>query len=530
VKPAQVTLQQRWWNPCILVFISNACVMTLEIIAGRLIAPQIGVSLYTWTSVIGVVMAGMAMGYYLGGRLADRFHSLNFLGLILGLTALACLAIFPLRMLANNVTWSNTTPLLWRIVTYITVLFLLPNLALGMISPIIVKLSLLDLNRTGSTVGRIYAWSAIGSVAGTFSAGFWFISAFGTKTTTVLVACVLEILAVWFITAAPWKQALSRGIVALGLFGVSLGILIGMGWLNPECTAETNYFCIKVYDYQLNSNNSPIASAPQESVTNNPIRALMLDRMIHGYSDINNPTDLLYDYERTYAAVLEPFFQRNPGFSTFIIGGGAYTFPRYIESRFPGARILVAEIDPAVTQIAYRQMGLSPTTRIQTRNLDARILVQLEGRPDSYDLIFGDAFNDYSVPFHLTTLEFTRQLAAMLRAHGLYIANIVESGRYGHFLRAYTRTLLQVFRYVQVIPTNPAWRTVPHSTFVIVASQEAYDLSQLPEVYQPLPQAELDTFLALEPTLILTDDYVPVDNLMAPLVEGTWRSEGASNN
>lgn len=527
MKTAQPALQQRLWNPFIVVFISNACVMTLEIVAGRIIAPQIGVSLYSWTSVIGVVLAGISIGNYLGGRLADRFHSLPFLGLVFTLAAGACLAIFPLRALANSLTWSPATPLLWRIVTYITGLFLLPSLILGMISPIIVKLSLKDLSRTGITVGRIYAWSAIGSVAGTFATGFWLISEFGTKVIIVLIACVLAMLALWFLTASSWKRALPSGIVALGLLGGFLGILLVKGLLNPECTAETNYFCIRVFDYDLVNNSNSIASMPHKTDTN-IVRAMMLDRMIHGYSDINDPTNLIYDYERTYAAVLEPFFQRNPSFSAFIIGGGAYTFPRYIESRFPEASILVAEIDPAVTQIAYSQMGLNPTTRIKTRNLDARILVQLEGRPDSYDLIFGDAFNDYSVPFHLTTLEFTRMLADMLRPDGVYVANIVESGRYGRFLRAYTRTLLRVFRYVQVIPTNPAWRTLPHSTFVIIASQEPYDLSQLPDTYLPLAQTELDAFLALEPPLILTDDYVPVDNLMAPVVEGSWRSEGAN--
>jgi spermidine synthase len=520
-------LQQRLWNPFIVVFISNACVMTLEIVAGRIIAPQIGVSLYSWTSVIGVVLAGISIGNYLGGRLADRFHSLPFLGLVLTLSALACLAIFPLRAFANSLNWSPRIPLLGHIVIYVLVLFLLPSVILGMISPIIVKFSLNDLSRTGVTVGGIYAWSAIGSVAGTFASGFWLISAFGTKLVIIIIACVLAVLAIWFLMASSLKRALPSGIIALGLFGAFLGILLGKGMLNSECTTETNYFCIRVFDYNLASKSNTTATIPQQTDTN-IVRALMLDRLIHGYSDINDPTNLIYEYERTYAAVLEPFFQRNPSFSSFIIGGGAYTFPRYIESRFPEASILVAEIDPAVTQIAYNQMGLNPATRIKTRNLDARILVQLEGRPHSYDLIFGDAFNDYSVPFHLTTLEFTRMLANMLRPNGIYLANIIESGRYGHFLRAYVRTLQHVFGSVQVIPTDPAWRTLPHTTFVIIASQEPYDLSQLPSVYLPMAQSELDAFLALEPPLILTDDYVPVDNLMAPVAEGSWRSVGAN--
>jgi spermidine synthase len=524
MKAGRPALQQRLWNPLVVVFIINACVMALEIVAGRIIAPQIGVSLYSWTSVIGVVLAGMSIGNYLGGCLADRFHSLPFLGLVLALAALACLAIFPLRAFANSLPWSPTSPLLWRIAVYIITLFLLPSLMLGMITPIIVKICLKDLNRTGITVGKIYAWSAIGSVAGTFACGFWLISLLGTKLVIVLIAALLALLALWFLTAAPLRRVLSTGIVTTGVFAALLGVLQITGMLSSECTAETNYFCIKVFDYDLTSNRSNIASMPQSS-SNVVVRAMMLDRMIHGYSDINDPTNLLYDYERTYAAVLEPFFQRNPVFKTFIIGGGAYTFPRYLESRFPQASILVSEIDPVVTRVAIDSMGLNPATRIETRNLDARILAVLEAQPASFDLIFGDAFNDYSVPFHLTTLEFSRMLSDMLRPGGIYIANIVESGRYGHFMRAYIRTLQRVFRYVQVIPTNPEWRTLPHSTIVLVASQEPYDLRQMPGAYLPLAQVELDAFLALEPAFILTDDFVPVDNLMAPVVEGSWRSE-----
>ena len=137
-------------------------------------------------------------------------------------------------------------------------------------------------------------------------------------------------------------------------------------------------------------------------------------------------------------------------------------------------------------------------------------------------MIFGDAFNDYSVPYHLTTLEFARLVDRALRDDGLYVANIVDGGPHGHFFRAYVRTLQQAFRYVTVIPSVSDWREAVRTTFVVVASQRPHDLPNLLTDYVPLSEEGLRSYLELEPPLILTDDHAPVENLMAPVVEGSF--------
>src|SRR3984893_1429835 len=177
------------WSACLVVFVSSACALVIELIAGRIMAPYIGVSLYTWTSVIGVVLAGMSVGNYLGGLVADRRASRRTLGLVFLARSVASLGILVVTqaVVVANVRLS----FLPRIVFDTTAIFFLPSLVLGMISPIVVKLALADLGRAGNTVGTIYACSTVGSIVGTFLTGFWLISWLGSRAIVWLVAVVL---------------------------------------------------------------------------------------------------------------------------------------------------------------------------------------------------------------------------------------------------------------------------------------------------------------------------------------------------
>jgi len=500
-------LRQRLWFPSALVFLSSGCIMVIELVASRLIAPRVGVSLYTWTSVIGVILAGISIGNYIGGRLADRYASSALLGLVFALASLSTLSILWLNNDLHELRIPAHAPFAVYILVYIAGVFLLPSLVLGCVSPIIVKLSLKNLQRTGRTVGKIYAWSSVGSIAGTFLTGFVLISALGTKTTVMMVAGLLMLLALWFLTDTTWPRAVARALLLLGLFGGLIWALDHSGFLRSECLVETDYFCINVYETEKDERT---------------VRELLLDRLVHSYSDIDDPTFLAYGYEQTYAAAIEPLARRNPALSAFFIGGGGYTFPRYLETLFPQSHLVVAEIDPGVTEVAYDYMGLPRDTRVETFNMDARNYLARYAAPDSFDVVFGDAFNDFSVPYHLTTLEFDRLVDRALKPHGLYMVNIIDGGMYGRFFRAYVRTLQQVMRYVAVIPSSQDWRTSVRTTFVILGSQEPLVLDGLPPEYQPLGEEELESYLAEEPPLILTDDYVPVDNLIAPVVSASF--------
>jgi MFS family permease len=184
--------------PSLTVFLSSACIMIIELVAGRLIARHVGSSLYTWTSVIGVVLAGITVGNYLGGRIADRFHPRKALALLFAISSTACL----LTVLMNNLI--GAWPFLWqfawpvRIFTHVCSVFLIPSTMLGTISPVVAKMALDRGLPTGRTVGDIYAWGAAGSIVGTFFAGFYLIAAMGTIAIVCTISACLLLMAILY--------------------------------------------------------------------------------------------------------------------------------------------------------------------------------------------------------------------------------------------------------------------------------------------------------------------------------------------
>ena len=175
-----------------IAFIASGCTLVIELVAGRLLAPYIGVSLYTWTSVIGVILAGISIGNFLGGRLADRYPGPSVLGLTLVAASLTSFITLGLvSVLPQFTLWMSLVP---RILVLTTVIFFLPGCILGMITPLVVKQALTDLGHAGGLVGRVYAISTAGSLVGVYLTGFVLIAHFGTRLIVVMVAAVLLLL------------------------------------------------------------------------------------------------------------------------------------------------------------------------------------------------------------------------------------------------------------------------------------------------------------------------------------------------
>jgi MFS family permease len=193
--------------PCATVFISSFCIMVIELVAGRITARFLGSSLYTWTSIIGVVLAGITIGNYIGGRLADRFKTVKVLTLMFAACAAACLVIIGLNTLVGSWTWLWQLNWPTRILLHVTVVFLLPAAFLGTISPVVAKMALEKGLPTGRTVGDIYAWGAAGSIAGTFATGYYFIALMGTISIICCVAAVMIVMALLYGTALRADKA-----------------------------------------------------------------------------------------------------------------------------------------------------------------------------------------------------------------------------------------------------------------------------------------------------------------------------------
>jgi MFS family permease len=194
--------------PEAFAFVANGGLLVLELVAGRILAPEVGVSLYTWTAVIGVVLAGISLGSWLGGMLADRRPGRSVLSLLFlasaGASALALVLANDLEAVAAPLSW----PTIWQVLWLATVVFFLPALLIGTITPMIIKLSLSSLDVTGRVVGRIRSAAELGGIVGVFLTGFVLISAFGTRS---IIACVAITLAVLGVLSNPlWTVALDR--------------------------------------------------------------------------------------------------------------------------------------------------------------------------------------------------------------------------------------------------------------------------------------------------------------------------------
>ena len=492
--------------PYFIVFSASACGLIIEIVASRLLAPTLGVSLFTWTSIIGVVLAGISIGNYLGGLTADKFPSPKTLGLILLGAGLTSLAVLP--MLAFVSRLYDSLHILARIVLITSTLFLLPSVILGMVTPVVIKLRLRDLSQTGNVVGKIYAVSTAGSIFGVFVSGFVLIQWIGTRPILLGVSVFLVLMAVAF--GNLWRMR-AVGAVALLLFAGIAGMGFATDSLETECQVESNYFCIKVREREIEGR---------------AVRTLALDRLIHSYVDLDDPTFFVYGYEKIFADVATMVGHSKPQFSALYIGGGGYTMPRFLEQAYPESRQEVIEIDPAVTRVTHEYLGMPRDTTIITHNQDARIKIP-ELQPGRYDIVIGDAFNDVSVPYHLTTLEFNEQVKQLLTEDGIYVMNVVDQFHSGNFLRAVITTLRASFPYVYLLADSRDFEQDNRFTFVVAGAMQPFTYAEVyfashqegrgdPEL-TIMPQSELDEWLGTKRSILLKDDYVPVDNLLAPV-------------
>lgn len=511
------------WTSYFIVFVASACGLIIELVAGRVMAPFIGVSLYTWTSIIGVVLAGMSLGNYLGGRIADRAPRPQTLGILFLLGGLASLSILALIGFVGGRSASLQLPLMAKIAFLTTVVFFLPSCLIGTISPVVVKLTLKDLKETGSTVGKIYAWSTAGSIFGTFATGFVLISWFGTRMIVAGVSVVLILMGLVF--GKLWKRGEEeKGYVTTASVALLILLFVGFGYylysndaLKSPFWKESNYFSIKIYDQGDNEDGKRV-------------RVLVLDHLVHSFVALDDPTHLEYSYEKVYADIVEYLAQTRPSMNALFIGGGGYTFPRYMEHVYPTSNLEVIEIDPDVTRAAYEELGLPRDTRIVTHNMDGRMFFNGSAPQEHYDIILGDAFNDLSVPYHLTTLEFNQELKKTLKPDGFFLVNIIDNPKRGAFLRPYVNTLKQVFPYVTVAAIGKGWQSSAQNTLIVVASMVPLEPEHFTETMAKLrggqepstmimPQDELAEYLKQGTDLILTDDYAPVDQLIAVLFD-----------
>jgi Methyltransferase domain len=468
-----------------LVFVCSAAVLMLEILAGRLLAPYVGISLQTYTSIIGTVLAAIAAGAWLGGKLADRFDPRLLVGPTVGLGGILALFIVPIiRALgtASGEGGRGATLLL----TFAG--FFLPAVVLSAVTPMVVKLQLHDLHRTGGVVGRLSGISTTGALVGTFVTGYLLTETTPTSTTIFALGVTLVVIGlVLGLTFSRRGGAVLAIVAALGI-GVAT---IGASAHGP-CQVESAYYCIHL-------ERDPARPSG---------RILQLNELTHSYVDLTDPTDLVYPYEQAFSTAIAAAFPNHPPLDAVHIGGGGFTLPRYLAAVYPGSKSIVLEIDPTLIKFDREHLGLRTSAALQARVGDARISIR--ALPDnSADLVVGDAFASLSVPWHLTTIEFLRDVDRVLRPNGIYIMNIIDYPPF-RFVRAELATLEKQFRWVGAI--SPPLTAYSGGNVVLVAS----DRTLFGGGFEPAVAG--DTLLegiALDDVIlgapVIRDDFAPID-------------------
>ncbi len=497
------------------LLVSSACGLILEIAAGRLLAPYVGMSLYTWTAIIAVVLAGLSVGHWIGGVLAaphvDAKRGTQRVAWALGAAAVSSAAsLVLLRVVAGILVTSGLGPII-VIVVLTTALFFLPSLFVGIVSPILTKLAVDDdhHDHPGRVIGRMYALGTLGAIAGTLIAGYVFISWIGSIGTVLMVTAVYAALALFF-TLADRMRLAALGSITLALAGLGLIGQQVQAFTSP-CTVESDYFCIR-------TDHAP-GFAPTA-------RLMALDHLVHSINDRDQP-DLLYS---PYIHFVDEYAKHRLGDAApqaYFIGGGGFTLPRAWAHVFgTQARLVVAEIDPAVTRAAEEHLWLdADAPGLEIVHQDGRMHLQSLPPEPTFDVIFGDAFHDISIPQHLVSQEFHAEIARRLKPGGFYALNVVDSGRAPDFLFALVKTLGEDFPTVEVWVEREEIGQYGRVTFVVTASLSPSlgtpvlsSQSGLVRSWIRWPESDLNRRIAAADVPVLTDDFAPVDRLMSGLL------------
>lgn len=478
----------------VVVFICGAIVMIFELIGSRLLAPYFGTSIIIWSSLIGIILASLSLGYWLGGIIADQRAKVTYLSTILLCAGLCVLATEVLNKTILSILAISVGNLQTNAILASIILFSPTSVLLGMVSPYALKLKILTLKDSGKTAGTLYAISTIGSIFGTFLAGFFLIPHFGNS----IILFILSVVLIGCAVLLGLQQYLLSKITLLLIFEILTFLAVHK--------FNTDKNLIEALETQYNSIYVKIEKDPD---TKRLVRVLYLNNMRQSASFLDSD-DLVYDYTKYYR--LMTHFK--PNFTNaLMLGGGAYSYPNNYLKQFPQASIDVVEIDPMVTQIAKKHFNLRNNPRLHIFHDDGR--TYLNRNTKKYDVFLGDAFaTAYSAPYSLTTLEATKKVYESLKDDGIAIINIISTmdGDASFFLKAEYNTYKEIFPQVYIFPVmNPENKYLIQNIMLVALKSQDKPIfesadSELSRYLKNLSNISNETSIP-----VLTDDYAPTD-------------------
>ena len=478
--------------------------MSLELSGSRIVAPFLGSSLYVWTSLIGIILGCLSIGYYWGGALADRNPSKNlFAGIILAAacaTALISVLQIPVLLLISK---KNIDLRLGAVIATV-VLFATPGVLLGMVTPFALRLKIEDVSTSGITAGRLYAMSTLGSIVGTFATGFFLLAFFGS--TKILLFLALLLFCASILASAKGNTGIKVVVIAV------LGLLLTADTYIKKSLASSGMIDIDTQYHRA------IILDSDDTEDKRKVRILVTDPLgFQSMMYLDAPTELAGKYSKFY----ELAFHFKPNVEkTLLLGGGAYSYPKYFMKQHPDVSMDIVEIDPGLTDIAKKYFEFKPNDKLRIMHEDGRtFLNRLE---ETYDIIFIDVFaSSPSLPFQLTTVEVVEHLHRSLVPDGLVLANIITGieGKSGRFLRAEIATYKKFFPQIHLFAVEDPENGIRAQNVLLLAAKSETPLSMnsskehVAKMLSKRWQKDIATDMS-----ILTDDYAPVEWLMLPVL------------
>ncbi len=421
----------------LLVLISGAAFMSLEIAGSRLLAPHFGNSVFVWGSLITVFLAALSLGYFVGGIVADKHPSFLWLNGLLVLVAVLIglipwLAHPTCRMLVGMGLGEQTGPLAASLL-----LFLAPSVCMGMVSPFSVRLAARDLSTMGRAAGTLYAVSTLGSILGTLLTTFALIPHFGVSSIVRGQSLVMFLLPLGMYLSLKASKAPMAVTVLLAATCLALPSPPASGLRDGEVLVldeDTPYHNISVVEYQ------------------DRVRMLKFDRYTEGGITIEPPFRSIFHYTDYFhlAWLLKPDAQ-----SALFIGAGGGIGPRTFHSMNPDMHVEVVDIDERVLEIAVEHFEMPAS--LPTAAQDGRMF--LFDQPRKYDIIVLDAFTiGGRIPFHLATSEYFELCKQHMSEDGVFVMNTNSSlaGEKGRIFSSIASTIHSVFPHVQAFPDSYA--------------------------------------------------------------------------
>lgn len=447
--------------------------LSLQILAGRLLIPNFGSSVYTWGSIIGIFMAALALGYYTGGKIATRPYDITVLALII---AIWC------GLLAYTGTYLSTWISSWGITTVyaalpaVILLFAVPSFIVGMITPIAAERH--NTKHKGEATARIIGLDTLGSILGVFLTTFILIPQFDIRVSFAMLGLVLTVLACFNLKNKRFLWLIIVVIVLLVLVFVPR-----QGY--DQVSVQSEYQLLEVKD-------------------TGSIRTLYADGGPQSAYNKNNPLEHVYEYTK-YADLVANMTTVE---SALFIGGGGFTLPKQFVAK--GANVTVIELDPAVIDIATTYFDV---------NEDSMTIINGDGRTylrdnnATFDMIVVDAYRKDRVPFHLATREFYVLVRNRLKPQGVVMTNIIATPSSDWYAAART-TMASVFDTTYAFSMQ---RSNKLQNIELIAT-DAAELSPQ-QLYVKAPSVvHLDRMLTIGEGIILYDARAPIDTLLSRLV------------